>query len=146
MYILHEYSTEIYTRTFDGTVSYFYTAPALGEPHSASGINMSRTENIVAYAHSHPTGKEISGPDEDWANFFQVDAYLINPDRQLQRYDWQTGKTTPLGQLGQISPKLLSSRQKAYLISICQGSWENHVANLPCQHGYVCGMRSWPGS
>lgn len=44
---------------------------------------MNRVPNIVAYAHTHPNSNQFSKADTDFANYYNVDAYVVGPNLSL---------------------------------------------------------------
>lgn len=138
-YIRHEYSTEIYSRTLNRTTTYNYNPPRARQPHSASIGNPSPANaNTIAYAHTHPNSNIFSGADIRVAENRSINAYVIGPNLELQRYDWASAVTT---NLGAISPIPLTNEQRATLVSEFQVSWDTHIAG-GCD--FNCNNITWP--
>ncbi len=138
-YIRHEYSTEIYSRTINGNTTYNYNPPRAGQPHSASvGNPTPKGTTTVAYAHTHPNSNSFSGADIRAAENLGINAYVVGPNLELQRYDLTTASTTILGS---ISPVPLTDAQRTALITEFQVSWDAHTA-AGCDFG--CNKMVWP--
>ena len=67
-----------------------------------------------------------------------VNAYVVGPNLELQRYELSTGSIT---KLGIISPVSLTDAQKTGLVKEFQMSWDNHVA-AGCD--FNCAGMVWP--
>lgn len=137
-YIRHEYSTEIYSRTIEGKTTYNYNPPRAGQPHSASvGNSTPKGTKTVAYAHTPPNSNVFSGADIRAAGNLGINAYVVGPNLELQRYDLSSAITT---NLGIISPIALTDAQRALLVTEFQVSWDTHVAD-GCDFG--CNNMIW---
>ena len=145
LYIRHEYSTEIYKVTEDGRTLYYYTEPAAGSPHGASGINMGRVPSYgtaVAYSHTHPNSNSFSSSDIDYADYYEIDAYFNGPNLAVQKYDYSTGQhPVPVAN---ITPTPLTNAQKQALQAEFSDSWYGHIVNGSCSKGFSCGNMTWP--
>ena len=138
-YIRHEYSTEIYSRTINGKTTYNYNPPRAGNPHSASvGNSTPKGTKAVAYAHTHPNSNVFSGADIRAAENLKIDAYVVGPNLELQRYSLSSASTT---NLGVISPIALTDAQRSSLVTEFQVSWDAHIAD-GCD--FNCGSMTWP--
>ena len=138
-YIRHEYSTEIYSRTINGETTYNYNTPRAGNPHSAVISNSSPNGTIVvAYAHTHPNSNVFSGVDIQAAKSLKIDAYVVGPNLELQRYSLSSVSTT---NLGVISPIALTNVQRSSLVTQFQVSWDAHIAD-GCD--FNCESMTWP--
>ncbi len=138
-YIRHEYSTEIYSRTINGETTYNYNPPRAGNPHSASvGNSTPKGTKTVAYAHTHPNSNVFSGADIRAAENLKIDAYVVGPNLELQRYSLSSASTT---NLGVISPIALTDAQRSSLVTEFQVSWDAHIAD-GCD--FNCGSMVWP--
>ena len=138
-YIRHEYSTEIYSRTVNGETTYNYNSPRAGQPHSASvGASTPKGTKTVAYAHTHPNSNVFSSADIQVAQNMGIDAYVVGPNLELQRYSVSSATTT---NLGVISPIALTDEQRTSLVEEFQVSWDNHV-EAGCNFG--CNNMTWP--
>ena len=138
-YIRHEYSTEIYSRTIDNQTTYNYNPPRAGAPHSATvGNPVPKGAKAVAYAHTHPNSNVFSSKDIQAAEYLQIDAYVVGPNLQLQRYSFASKTTTALGV---ISPSVLTDAQRASLVTEFQDSWNSHIST-GCD--FNCGCMIWP--
>ena len=100
---------------------------------------------MVAYAYTHPNSNNFSGTapgatsgDIPAANSLQINAYVVGPNLDLQRYDFSSGTIT---NLGAISPVALTDEQRAALVSEFQISWDAHVAG-GCD--FNCSNMTWP--
>ncbi len=145
LYIRHEYSTEIYKVTEDGRTLYYYTEPAAGSPHSASGIDMGRVPShgtAVAYSHTHPNSNSFSSSDINYANYYKIDAYFNGPNLEVQKYDYSTGQY-PIS-VATITPTPLTDAQKQTLQTEFYDSWYGHIVNGYCSKGFGCGNMTWP--
>lgn len=97
LYIRHEYSTEIYSRTVNGKTTYNYNLPRAGNPHSASVGNLTpKGTKAVAYAHTHPNSNVFSRADIRAAENLKIDAYVVGPNLEFQRYSLSSALTTNL--------------------------------------------------
>ena len=138
-YIRHEYSTEIYSRTVKGETTYNYNPPRAGKPHSASvGNSTPKGTKAVAYAHTHPNSNVFSGADIRAAENLKIDAYVVGPNLELQRYSLSSASTT---NIGGISPIALTDAQRSSLVTEFQVSWDAHIA-AGCD--FDCGSMTWP--
>lgn len=138
-HIRHEYSTEIYSRTINGETTYNYNPPRAGNPHSASvGNSTPKGTKTVAYAHTHPNSNVFSGADIRAAENLKIDAYVVGPNLELQRYSLSSASTT---NLGIISPIVLTDAQRSSLVTEFQVSWDTHIAD-GCD--FNCGSMTWP--
>ena len=138
-YIRHEYSTEIYSRTVKGETTYNYNPPRAGKPHSASvGNSTPKGTKAVAYAHTHPNSNVFSGADIRAAENLKIDAYVVGPNLELQRYSLSSASIT---NIGGISPIALTDAQRSSLVTEFQVSWDAHIA-AGCDFG--CGSMTWP--
>ncbi len=138
-YIRHEYSTEIYSRTIDGKTTYNFNPPRAGNPHSAFvGKSPPKGTKTVAYAHTHPNSNVFSGADIRVAGNLGIDAYVVGPNLELQRYNLLSSTTT---NLGVISPVALTDDQRASLVEEFQVSWDTHI-EAGCDFG--CSNMTWP--
>jgi len=139
LYIRHEYSTEIYSQTNEGKTTYNYNPPRAGQPHSASaGSSTPKGTKTVAYAHTHPNSNVFSITDIRSAEILGIDAYVVGPNLELQRYNLYSSTTT---NLGIISPVALTDEQRASLIDEFKVSWDAHV-KAGCDFG--CENIMWP--
>ena len=138
-YIRHEYSTEIYSRTINGNTTYNYNPPRAGQPHSASVRKSTpKGTTLVAYAHTHPNSNSFSGKDIQVSVRLEINAYVVGPNLELQRYNLSTASTT---NLGSISPAPLTDAQRAALVTEFRVSWDEHTAE-GCDFG--CDTMVWP--
>ena len=138
-YIRHEYSTEIYSRTVNGETTYNYNPPRAGKPHSASvGNSTPKGTQAVAYAHTHPNSNVFSRADIRVAEGLKIDAYVVGPNLELQRYSLSSASAT---NLGVISPVALTDAQRSSLVAEFQVSWDEHVSS-GCDFG--CDSKTWP--
>ena len=138
-YIRHEYDTEIYSRTINGKTTYNYNPPRSGNPHSVSiGRRTPHGTKMVAYAHTHPNSNYFSDTDISVAQSLNIDAYVVGPNLDLQRY---TTSSNIITSLGTINPNELSYEQKNELVSEFQMSWDEHVSE---NCGFGCGDMVWP--
>ena len=138
-YIRHEYSTEIYSRTVKGETTYNYNPPRAGKPHSASvGNSTPKGTKAVAYAHTHPNSNVFAGADIRAAENLKIDAYVVGPNLELQRYSLSSASTT---NIGGISPIALTDAQRSSLVTEFQVSWDAHIA-AGCD--FDCGSMTWP--
>ena len=138
-YIRHEYSTEIYSRTVKGETTYNYNPPRAGKPYSASvGNSTPKGTKVVAYAHTHPNSNVFSGADIRAAENLKIDAYVVGPNLELQRYSLSSASTT---NIGGISPIALTDAQRSSLVTEFQVSWDAHIA-AGCD--FDCGSMTWP--
>ncbi len=145
-YIRHEYSTEIYSRTIKGETTYNFNPPRAGQPHSASvGKPTPKGTKMVAYAHTHPNSNSFSGRapgaisgDIPAAKSLGIDAYVVGPNLELQRYSVASGEIT---NLGVISPIALTDAQRFSLVVVFQVSWDTHIS-AGCD--FDCGNMTWP--
>ena len=137
-YIRHEYSTEIYSRTVKGETTYNYNPPRAGKPHSASvGNSTPKGTKAVAYAHTHPNSNVFSGADIRAAENLKIDAYVVGPNLELQRYSLSSASIT---NIGGISPIALTDAQRSSLVTEFQVSWDAHIA-AGCD--FDCGSMTW---
>ena len=140
-YIRHEYSADIYSRTVNGQITYNYTKPQAGNPHSVPvGGKIPTGTQRVAYVHTHPNSNVFSDPDVQAAIKLQVNAYVVGPDLILQRYNLSNGSVDALGV---ILPGALTSSQKNTLTSRFRVSWDKHTKR-ECDFG--CENMPWPTS
>ena len=138
-YIRHEYATEIYSRTVDGKTTYNYNPPHSGKPHSASvGKSTPKGTKMVAYAHTHPNSNSFSNADINAAKKLGVDAYVVGPNLELQRYSLSSAV---ISNVGTIVPIELTDAQKNALIGEFQISWDTHIME-GCEFG--CNSMAWP--
>ena len=138
-YIRHEYSTEIYSRDINGETTYNYNPPRAGKPHSASvGNSTPKGTKSVAYAHTHPNSNVFSEADIRAARNLKIDAYVVGPNLELQRYSLSSASIT---NLGVISPIALTDAQRSSLVAEFQVLWDAHVAE-GCD--FNCGNMTWP--
>lgn len=108
-------------------------------PHSVPvGRSTPKGTKTVAYAHTHPNSNSFSDADIRVANHFGIDAYVVGPNLNLQRYNLTSATTTSLGI---ISPIALTDEQRAALVSEFRISWDNHVTE-GCD--FNCGGMEWP--
>ena len=139
IYIRHEYSTEIYSRTINGKATYNYNPPRAGKPHSASvGKPTPNGTKTVAYAHTHPNSNNFSEADIKVAQSLKIDAYVVGPNLELQRYNLLSASTA---NLGGISPIALTDERRSSLITEFQVSWDAHVS-AGCD--FDCSGMTWP--
>ena len=138
-YIRHEVGTEIYSRTINGKTTYNYNTPRAGNPHSVTvGQSTPIGTEFVAYAHTHPNSNAFSSADISAARSLGVDAYMVGPNLELQRYSLSSDATASLGT---ISPITLTDWQCTALVMLFQISWDSHVAK-DCAFG--CESMMWP--
>ena len=145
LYIRHEFSTEIYKVTENGKTLYYYTEPAAGSPHSASGIDMNRVpENgtAVAYSHTHPNSNSFSTGDINYADYYYIDAYFNGPNVNVNKYDQSTGNYPIF--VGTITPDPLTEAEKLALVEEFHDSWYNHIVDGKCEKGFNCANIVWP--
>ena len=144
-YSRHEYSAEIYEKTEGGKTSYYYTTPAVGSPHSASGIDMHRVPNgclAIGYAHTHPNSNMFSKADKDFANYYRIDAYVIGPDLNLQRYNQKDGSVVIVTSIALLP--LTDVRVES--LDELKSSWDAHFKNGICPNGFGCENKPWPNT
>ena len=138
-YIRHEYGTEIYSKTINNTTTYNYNTPRAGGPHSVGvGAATPKGTSFVAYAHTHPNSNVFSPTDKNVAKNLKVNAYVVGPNLQLQKYDWITNEQSALGV---IIPKQLSELKKSSLVLQFRISWDSHIKD-GCDFG--CSTMAWP--
>ncbi|MBQ4560134.1 MAG: DUF4329 domain-containing protein [Tyzzerella sp.] len=138
-YIRHEYGTEIYSKTINGTTTYDYNTPRAGTPHSVGiGASTPAGTSFVAYAHTHPNSNSFSSKDKKVANDLKINAYVVGPNLELQRYNWLTGISC---NLGVITPNILTQSEKSALVSQFRISWDSHIIE-GCDFG--CHTMKWP--
>ncbi len=138
-YIRYEYSTEIYSRTVNGKTTYNYNTPRVGEPHSSNvGAPTPSGTKIVAYAHTHPNTSFFSPADKNVSQTMGIDAYVVGPNLELQRYSYFSASIT---NIGTISPIALTDAQRSALVAEFQVLWDAHVA-AGCE--FNCGSMTWP--
>ena len=41
----------------------------------------------VAYSHTHPNANKFSKGDINYANYYQIDAYVNGPNNEVKKYD-----------------------------------------------------------
>ena len=139
LYIRHEYSTEIYSRTINGETTYDYNSPRAGSPHSASVYNSTPVETIlVAYAHTHPNSNDFSSSDIRVAKNLNIDAYVVGPNLVLQRYSVSSAEII---NIGSITPITLTDSQRLSLVTEFQASWDDHIS-AGCD--FNCKNMIWP--
>ena len=142
-YVRLEYSTEIYSRVINGVEFYYYTAPTVGGPHASTGINPNHVPydgTQVAYAHTHPNSSFFSKADYSYADNHQIDAYVVGPTLEVQRYDYATQTTVPVIK---ISPYPLTREQKDQLQTLFS-IWGEHFIDGICPSGFGCENMTWP--
>lgn len=116
-----------------------YNPPRAGKPHSASvGNSTPKGTKAVAYAHTHPNSNVFSGADIRAAENLKIDAYVVGPNLELQRYSLSSASTT---NIGGISPIALTDAQRSSLVTEFQVSWDAHIA-AGCD--FDCGSMTWP--
>ena len=145
LYIRHEFSTEIYKVTENGETLYYYTEPAAGSPHSASGIDINRVPahgTAVAYSHTHPNSNSFSEPDINFANYYYIDAYFNGPNVQVNKYDRSTNNHSIV--VGTITPDPLTDAEKTALEIEFHDSWYGHIVDGQCTSNFNCGNMAWP--
>ena len=139
LYIRHEFSTEIYSRTVNGTTTYGYNKPRAGKPHSSSvGAATPEGTEMVAYAHTHPNSNVFSNTDINAAETLGIDGYVVGPNLELQRYSFSSKSTTSLFV---ISPEPLTDIRHVALVVSFVVSWGEHV-EAGCDFG--CADMTWP--
>jgi hypothetical protein len=139
IYIRHEYSTEIYSRTINGQTTYNYNPPRAGNPHSATvGKATPEGTTLVAYAHTHPNSNSFSLGDIRAAKNMGVDAYVVGPNLELQRYSLSSSSIIVVGV---ITPIPLTDAQRSFLTTEFRESWYSHI-DSGC--GFDCGSMIWP--
>ena len=118
---------------------YNFNPPRAGKPHSASvGNSTPKGTKAAAYAHTHPDSNVFSGADIRAAQSLNIDAYVVGPNLELQRYSLASASAT---NLGVISPVALTDAQRSALITEFQVSWDTHISS-GCDFG--CGSMTWP--
>ena len=123
----------------NGKTTYNYNKPRAGQPHSASvGNSTPKGTTTVAYAHTHPNSNVFSRADIQAAKNLRIDAYVVGPNLELQRYNLSSASTT---NLGVISPIALTDAQRASLVTEFQVSWDAHIA-AGCD--FDCDRMIWP--
>ena len=128
-----------YIRTVKGETTYNYNPPRAGNPHSASvGNSTPKGTKAVAYAHTHPNSNVFSGADIRAAKNLKIDAYVVGPNLELQRYNLSSASVT---NLGVISPIALTDAQRSSLVTEFQVSWDAHISS-GCD--FDCGSMIWP--
>lgn len=145
LYVRHEYSTEIYKVTENGRTLYYYTEPAAGSPHTATGIDMNRVPDngiAVAYSHTHIFSTVFSGDDIKFANLYRIDAYVSGPDFLVRKYDFSEGQNSIV--IGTITPTPLTEAEKQTLQTQFYNSWHGHFVNGVCPNGFGCENIIWP--
>lgn len=101
---------------------------------------MPSSGTAIAYAHTHPNSNSFSQPDRDYASNHYINAYVVGPNYELQRYDYISGEETGLGK---ITPTPLTAAQMNDLNSLIV-SWEAHFVKGVCPSGFGCEDKSWP--
>ena len=138
-YIRHEYGSTIYSKKVLGITVYNYTTPKSGTPHSIIVSNASpRGTKAVAIAHTHPNSNSFSKLDKKGAHLLKLDAYVVGPNLQLQRYNIIDSSTV---NVEKTSPVPLTESQKELLVNQFRISWEKHL-EVDC--GFDCGNITWP--
>ena len=141
MYVRHEFVAEIYAREINGQITYNYTTPRPGTPHS---INIRSTTpegtTLVGYVHTHIFSVNFSDKDMESSVDMGVNAYVVGPKHRLYRYEHDTAF---IREICEITPTPLSEMQKHALVSCFRASWENHVNN-PAGCHYRCRDITWP--
>ena len=148
LYIRHEYGTAIYSETDeDGVITYGYTKPKVGTPHSVnvSIIAVPDSATKVATAHTHPNSNSFSGlnngattGDIPNAKIRNLDSYVVGPNLTLQKYEVASGK---IRQLQQIQPRSLTAMEKTCLEIAYSSSWNDHLSTC---NWSICKTTNWP--
>ena len=133
----------IYSKTKNGSTSFYLTQTRSGNPHSASisTSNIPNNGEFVAYVHTHPNSNSFSEADLDVATDLNINAYVVGPNLQLQRYDYQDNSISNVG--GIIVPTPLTDAQKTDLNNMIV-SWESHFVDGVCPDGFECENKLWP--
>ena len=79
-----------------------------------------------------------TGADIRAAENLKIDAYVVGPNLELQRYSLSSASTT---NIGGISPIALTDAQRSSLVTEFQVSWDAHIA-AGCD--FDCGSMTWP--
>ena len=142
LYIRHEYATEIYKVTRNGSTLYFYTPPSPGKPHYCYIVPSRVPDNgtIVAYSHTHPNSNQFSSADITIANDLKIDAYFNGPNLQVKKFEYRTGQY-PID-VGTITPTPLSDTEKQALQVAFSESWYEHLTDGSCN--FNCDEKTWP--
>jgi len=155
-FIIHEKATIIYTiQGESGNWYYSYTWSVVGEPHFVSGTLLRGLHDFVpeggvavAYAHTHPYGREFSDSDKRWAESTGRDLYAVVPGDSTDRMDilrygrnWNFGGGPWMVQTVATNVRFapLSIARQNYLEERFRQRWRNHV-NI-CT---LCHMAYWP--
>ena len=88
---------------------------------------------VIAFANSGASKGDIPV-----AKSLGVNAYVVGPDLQLQRYNVTTNT---VDEIGFISPIVLTDAQQAALVSEFQASWNAHITK---ECGFGCSSKVWP--
>ena len=142
----HEYGAEIYSISFNGEKYIMYTTPRVGSPHrvSVGAKNIPKGATFLAYMHTHPNSNIFSGlganetsGDIPVANSLGVNAYVVGPNLNLQRYNVSAGTVDVVGT---ISPIALTSTRRASLELMLTASWNSHLGTC----NFDCEDMTWP--
>lgn len=88
--------------------------------------------------YTHPNSNDFSKADKEVAKNLKIDAYVVGPSLELQRYSFLSASTT---NLGVISPIVLTDVQRSSLVAEFQVSWDTHIS-AGCD--FDCGNMTWP--
>jgi hypothetical protein len=105
---------------------------------------MTRQKSIVAIVHTHPNSNEFSGlnngkGDVGFANYYNVNIYMVGPNLHLQRYNVSDGSVDAVCA---INPSPLDDEQRVNLAVLTEESWDAHVRGGYC--GFGCPYMTWP--
>ena len=141
-YTMLEYSTEIYSVEINSATYYQYTNPAVGSAHSST-VDLSRIPSKgkkIAYAHTHPNSNNFSPADKECANDLSINAYVISPNLNLQKFTYDTRTITVIKS---INPCILTTFDLCELAQY-EDVWKSHLDNGKCPDRFDCGNMSWP--
>ena len=148
-YVGFEFASLIYTGyDKDGNQYYSYTYGVVGTPHNVTPSEaeefLPKDANTVAYIHSHPNGKQISGFDERYTKKTGWTTYAVVPgdtvdNVDILKYESRDGvhymfKEQPVASLTDDRKKELE--EKFYV------EWDNHT--VICDSDFKCYNQEWP--
>lgn len=87
----------------------------------------------VAYSHTHPNANKFSKGDINYANYYQIDAYVNGPNNEVKKYDYSTGEYPIF--VGDITPDSLTEAEKQALEIEFYDSWHDHFVDGTCEYG-----------
>ncbi|HNX14465.1 MAG TPA: RHS repeat-associated core domain-containing protein, partial [Oscillospiraceae bacterium] len=142
LFLMIEFHTTIYS-IIDDVLKYGIIGFQFGTAHAIDEVwKVPTGTSIVAFAHTHPNGKDFSTPDRDFADLNRKILFVATPELKLLKYDFETKETTEVDDFIPNKLPIFVSKKSFYLQF--EEYFRDHIKDKFCEYGYDCVNMEWP--